>query len=174
MKQLLLLGLVVVMLVCASKLVVIVYISDRDTNDWMWRGDDSGLRIVVGFDHKQWIRDLELLELDFDRYFYYDQDNMIPILVYLGMCPTGGYDINIDRIEKIGKDTIITISRRSPGSDEYVSMAITYPYSYLLIERELLINDNLIVVDQDRKTLAEYPNAFPNEERIIGKITIIY
>lgn len=174
LKQFLLLGLVVLMLVCASELVVVVYRSDRDTTDWVWRFEDSGLEIAIGFDQKQWIKHLESLGHDFERYFYYDQDNMIPILAYLGKCPTGGYDINIDRIEKIDQDTIITISRRSPRPDEYVSMAFTYPYSYLLIERELLINDNLIVVDQNGKILAEYLNAFPNEERNVGKLTIIH
>lgn len=174
MKQVIIAALVVFVLMNASNLVVVTYNSDRNTKDWEWNHETSRLQVLIGFEEEQWLNELQSLELNTDNLRFYDSEKEIPILVYLGECPSGGYAVNIDRIYKENENTVIAISRRSPGPGEYVTMAFTYPYDFLLIPRKDLINDNIVVIDQTGTLLVEYTHAFPNEERQMRKITVYY
>lgn len=171
-KQWLLVALIMLILISAQTIDVVVYRSDIDTDGWYWDGSDAGTRIIIGFDQEQWQQELQALDYDFSNYLYFNPEKDIPILVYLGECPSGGYRIVIKEIAKRNDETIVKVVRRSPQPGEYVSMNLTYPYDYLLLQREALINDNLIVVDQYGTVLAEYHTPFPNESRVYGNIII--
>lgn len=174
MKQLLLTSLVILLLISASKLTVVIYDSDSHTDHWYWDHDHKETKVLIGFNQEQWQKQLKQLDFDFHDIMNFEEEKKIPILISLGWRPTGGYDINIDRIVKEDENTIITVSLRSPKPNQYVTMAFTYPYDYLILDRYQLINEKITVVSADGIILAEFYEPFPGEEREMQEIKIYY
>ena len=171
-KNILLAAVIVLLLLNAQTLIVGIYESDRNTDGWQWYTSDSRTHIVIGFNQEQWSAVLDTLDHSFSGYYYFDDSKYIPILVYLGERPSEGYEVDISRIVKENERTIITIARRSPEREQYVNTDPTYPYDYLLLKREQLINEEIIVQDQYGNILACYRQVFPGEERIYEEIVI--
>lgn len=176
MKRFLFALLFVFLLLGADQTIVQIYDSDLDTTEWEWDLDDHGFSIVVGLDEASWregIRELKYLDTGLrTRTFDFDQE--VPILAYLGERPTGGYAVHIDQIFKRDQDTIIVISRRSPKENEFVTMAFSYPYNYLVVPRQALINDRVIVMDSTGKVFLELDDPFSGEARHIEEISEIF
>lgn len=173
MQRLLIAGIIVLILLNATSTVVLIYDSERNTDNWEWHLDEVGLNFFIGFEPEQWAEDLRSLDYDFNHYIDYDE-NKIPILAYLGERTTGGYDVDIDRIFKEDDRTVIRVGLRSPEPGQMVTMGFTYPYSYLLLDRSELVNNVVIVIDQTGRILAEYENLFPGEMRNIEEFSVIY
>ncbi len=55
-----------------------------------------------------------------------------------GEKPTGGYDIRIKSVMKAEDDTLISVKEISPGKDDMVTEALTYPYIIVKIDKEAL------------------------------------
>ena len=54
-RSVLLTALVLLILLNAQSLTIVIYESDRDTEDWQWHSNDSRTQIVIGFDSEQWV-----------------------------------------------------------------------------------------------------------------------
>ncbi len=61
-------------------------------------------------------------------------NGLLYILVTYGEKPTGGYTVEIEKIEKQGETVKVTANFTEPGEDEVVTQAITYPYDLALLE----------------------------------------
>ncbi len=152
MQRLLLVGVVLALIFGFSDSSVL-YTSNIVTQDWQWSKDHNKIELITGLDQQQWLEEIESLppsileslpEIDFQR--------EIPLLVTLGKQPTGGYSINIDQVVKDSSGLVITISRRSPGADDFVSMALTYPYDFVTIARKG-IKETVTVIDREGNIL---------------------
>lgn len=131
----------------------IVY--EADVPEWRWTGrsfsdqylallvDDGDLRRArpalpdhvwnqVGAKLEEWIAD----------------DDTAVIVAYLGEAPTGGHAIRVRRVEVDEKNgaggdgdgpmVTVTIARRRPTPDEFVTQVITFPFEVIPLDRELL------------------------------------
>lgn len=76
--------------------------------------------------------------------FFADNGEYI-IFVGLGEKPTGGYAIEVKRIEDVEGITKILVEEIEPGVDDVVTQALTYPYT---IVRAKGITENFEVVNQ--------------------------
>jgi len=173
MKNLLVAAVIVLILLFAQTLTVGVYESDEDTYGWEWYHSETKTHIVIGFNQEQWVNALENLDHGFRYYYHFNEEEEIPILVYLGECPSDGYAVDISRIIKENEKTIITITRKSPKPGSHVNQEPTHPHDFLLLRRTQLINDQIIVQDQYGNVLVQYHDTFPGEERVYEEIVII-
>ncbi len=58
------------------------------------------------------------------------------LTLFWGEKPTGGYQIAIKEVVFKNGKTVVYFSTRSPGPDEMVTQAITYPKDFLLVSKE--------------------------------------
>ncbi len=68
--------------------------------------------------------------VDFDRYFL--------IAAHQGPCPTGGYGIAIEKVEKRCGDLVVQIRLREPKPDEAVTLIGTHPLDMVLVPKGLI------------------------------------
>ncbi len=61
-------------------------------------------------------------------------NDLLYILVTYGEKPTGGYNVEIEKIEKQGSTLEVTAKFTEPGEDEMVTQALTYPYDLAVVE----------------------------------------
>jgi hypothetical protein len=57
------------------------------------------------------------------------------IAVFLGSRPTGGFAVDITRIERNGADLTVTYRETKPAADAMVSQVLTLPYHIVRIDR---------------------------------------
>jgi hypothetical protein len=55
--------------------------------------------------------------------------------VFLGTRPTGGYDVEIIRIDREGAELVIRYRERRPDKSDIVTQVITMPYHLVTIDR---------------------------------------
>ena len=55
-------------------------------------------------------------------------NNGLAVYITLGEAPTGGYNIQIQEVRKLGEKLIVTSKAVSPAPDQIVTQVITYPY----------------------------------------------
>lgn len=60
------------------------------------------------------------------------------IAVFRGKCPTGGYTIEIDTIEKMKDKILVYIIETQPRPDTIVTQALTQPYHIIRIKKTIL------------------------------------
>ena len=65
-----------------------------------------------------------------------EADGYLYVYFGSGEKPTGGYAISLVKMEGSGDDRIILIKETSPGKDDVVTEALTYPYMILKIEKK--------------------------------------
>ena len=64
-----------------------------------------------------------------------DWDKQMVIVVFGGKQPTGGYSVELKSLEAKDKKLIVHWKLKSPGPDDIVTQAITYPELVLLVDR---------------------------------------
>lgn len=126
----------------------VLYESEVDTSFWEWHGDKS-VRVVIGYTREQWENDIQSVEVptqfDVDEV---DWEQEVPIAAFLGLCPSGGYDVVIRKVVLEGEILNVYVDKRSPGPGDFVTMALTNPYDIIKIERERLRNDPILQVHE--------------------------
>jgi len=106
-----------------------------------------------------------------ESYAAYEYDNYIYLVAAMGRQSTGGYDIEIEKVYKIGDNDEYTIKAvvdtDKPSSGSNVTQAITYPYSVVKfksfdnIEEVIFVDedddelDNVEIEDLDEITIVE-------------------
>jgi len=55
--------------------------------------------------------------------------------VFLGSRPTGGFDVEVTRIERQGTDLVVSYRERKPDPSDIVTQIITMPYHLVTTER---------------------------------------
>ena len=55
--------------------------------------------------------------------------------VFLGSRPTGGFDVEITRVERQGADLVVSYLERKPDPSDIVTQIITMPYHLVATER---------------------------------------
>lgn len=53
---------------------------------------------------------------------------------------TGGYLISVESVEQVGERVIVRYNEISPGEDDIVTLAITYPWIVLKVQSDLPID----------------------------------
>jgi hypothetical protein len=63
------------------------------------------------------------------------------VILSMGEKNTGGYSIEIEKVEETDKNIIITVKEKNPAPDAMVTQAITYPYTVVKIhsKKEIII-----------------------------------
>lgn len=61
------------------------------------------------------------------------------VYIALGERPTGGYLISIESIKAVGERVYVRYSEIKPGEDDFVTLAMTYPWIVLKVQSELPI-----------------------------------
>lgn len=109
---------------------VIIEVEAVATNTHITKVDSMGPRDAVKVDYEV-VTDLD----DYADYIESIKEHrthaiMGDGLLYLGlgMKPTGGYALEIERVEMFGETLIIIVQEIAPGPDDMVSMALTYPH----------------------------------------------
>jgi hypothetical protein len=70
-------------------------------------------------------------------------DDFVSYVVAMGVRSSGGYSISIvDVFVDVGGNVVVLVSERSPGFDDFVSMAITYPVCKLVLDG---VPDSIVV-----------------------------
>jgi hypothetical protein len=69
-----------------------------------------------------------------------EEEGYYYVFIGSGEKPTGGYSISVKSAEDIEGRTVITIEETSPGKDDMVTQALTYPYVVIRINKDLFIN----------------------------------
>jgi len=106
-----------------------------------------------------------------ESYAAYEYDNYIYLVAAMGRQRTGGYDIEIEKVYKIGDNDEYTIKAvvdtDEPSSGSNVTQAVTYPYSVVKfksfdnIEEVIFVDedddelDNVEIEDLDEITIIE-------------------
>lgn len=67
-------------------------------------------------------------------YAFFEVDDGFIAVVGMGEKPTGGYSIKVKSIENIEGTTKITVEERSPGKDDIVTEALTYPQTVVKVK----------------------------------------
>ncbi len=78
-----------------------------------------------------------LPDIDFERYMV--------VGVFLGRKPTGGYSLEVDRVILKGDELLVEVKEICPNKGQPVLMVITYPYSFILVERRKFKQAKLVV-----------------------------
>lgn len=138
MHRLLLLGLLVV-LAASSSGASIVYESDVDAADWSWEGvetESEELYTVIS-SADGWAELEESLPETAGALPEVDFSKEAVVVAYLGERPTGGYRVLVSRVTVSTQEAIIEIRRRSPGDQEMVTQAFTYPLDVVVLPRDV-------------------------------------
>jgi hypothetical protein len=85
-----------------------------------------------------------------------------------GEKPTGGYDIKIKSVTQTGDKTLISVEEISPGKDDMVTEALTYPYIIVKIGKEALKSFEIKISGEEDMEEIDI-----EEFDIIGKIVSI-
>ncbi len=64
-----------------------------------------------------------------------DFSSEIVVFVFMGTRTTGGYAIEVTGAVETAAELRVSVSRREPGPEDFVTMAITSPYHVVAIER---------------------------------------
>lgn len=77
-----------------------------------------------------------------DKMKHDDINNANYVILNMGEKNTGGYSIDIEKVEETDKNIIITVKEKSPSADGMVMQVITYPYTVIKInsKKEIIIN----------------------------------
>jgi|GEM_PF-1521314 len=78
-------------------------------------------------------------------------DSATYLVVYMGQRNSGGYFLEVDGIHKVGDEFMVTVQENEPGPDMMVTMAITYPWTVVLVEDETF-NPDKVVIDRYNPT----------------------
>lgn len=93
-----------------------------------------------------------------ENYRAYKYDNYIYLVAAMGKKNTGGYDINIEKVTKVGNSDNYTVKAivdtTEPSSRSSVTQAITYPYSVVKFKSFDKI-ENIIFLDKNDDELAD-------------------
>lgn len=69
-----------------------------------------------------------LSALDFEHFYL--------VSVQQGLCPTGGYRIQVHKVQRFPDKVEITLSFKKPKSKDLVTMIMTTPHVYFLVPRQ--------------------------------------
>ena len=63
------------------------------------------------------------------------------VILNMGQKNTGGYSIDVEKVEETDKNIIITVKENSPAPDGMVMQVITYPYTVVKVnsKKEIII-----------------------------------
>ena len=75
----------------------------------------------------------------------------VDVIVYRGLCPTGGYDINVEDVQFRSEEDefTITVSLVDPGPDDFVTMMLTRPTKVVRLRIDELPAQYVSVRDVD-------------------------
>lgn len=88
-----------------------------------------------------------------------DYTQFVGLWAYLGEAMTGGFAIQTEQITLTGSNVYVRVRLISPEPESMVTMAITYPTDYVIVDRSLLGSGDktFIFVDQTGKVLKTIP-----------------
>ena len=73
------------------------------------------------------INDLDDREYNKRGYYYEEENDEAIVTIAMGEEPSGGYSINVAKIEIDGSEATIYVNETSPPDDAIVTLALTYP-----------------------------------------------
>ncbi|QUL97594.1 MAG: protease complex subunit PrcB family protein [Candidatus Fermentithermobacillus carboniphilus] len=87
-------------------------------------------------------------EVDFNRYYL--------VSVHQGLCPTGGYRVNVKEVKVFPRRVEVIVEFKEPRPDQLVTMMMTTPSAFFLVPREKgsKVSPVFYFYSTDRKLLA--------------------
>lgn len=87
-----------------------------------------------------------------------DYTKNVVLFAYLGTAPSGGYGIGIEKVTMTGNQVTVKVRTRNPAPGEMVTMAITHPADYVLLDRKVVDlwgGVNVTFIDQNGVVLSK-------------------
>ena len=72
--------------------------------------------------------ELPMPDIDFERETL--------VAVFQGQQPTGGYAIEVEAVQRIGRRAVVYVAQTAPEPDDIVTMALTSPYHVVRFARQ--------------------------------------
>ncbi len=131
----------------------LIYEGTKDTLGFSSSSGKKEVQLVIGESEQKWQEALlafpQSVRMDIPPL---DFSTEVPLLISLGERPTGGYAVVVDKIVLEKGVLEVWISERSPRSDEFVTMAFTYPFDLVRLPKEKILGASCVVV-RDRRGL---------------------
>lgn len=65
-----------------------------------------------------------------------DFEREIVVAVFQGQQPTGGYAVEVEAVQRIGRRAVVHVAQTAPEPDDMVTMALTSPYHLVRFARQ--------------------------------------
>lgn len=65
-----------------------------------------------------------------------DFEREIVVAVFQGQQPTGGYAVEVEAVQRIGRRAVVHVAQTAPEPDDMVTMALTSPYHVVRFARQ--------------------------------------
>lgn len=128
---------------------------------WRWqRGSylkDMAFATVVDYNY-QLKQDKRIPEQVLSKIKNINYDKKVVLFAYLGTAPSGGYGIGIEKVVVNGSKMTVTVRTQSPGRGSAVTMALTQPADYIVLDKEIFSSRggmDITFVDQNGKVLSK-------------------
>lgn len=110
-------------------------------NGWKWYNNryfkDMAFATIVNYD-AQLKQDSRIPENVLNRVKDVDYNKKVVLFAYLGTAPTGGYGVGIEKVTMNANKMTVTVHTRSPQPGAPVTLAMTQPSDYLVIDRAIV------------------------------------
>lgn len=108
---------------------------------WKWYNNsyfkDMAFATIVNYD-AQLKQDSRIPENVLSKVKDINYNNKVVLFAYLGTAPTGGYGIGIEKVTMNANKMTVTVHTRSPQPGAPVTLAMTQPSDYLVIDRAIV------------------------------------
>lgn len=85
-------------------------------------------------------------------------DRKILLALHRGMCRTGGYSVEIRRVDRKGKQVVLSARLRDPPEEAFVTLVFTYPRDFIALSRRDLPSGrrlDFIAVDEKGRKVGQ-------------------
>ncbi|MCH4888502.1 protease complex subunit PrcB family protein [Acidaminobacter sp. JC074] len=81
-------------------------------------------------------------------YDFIEKDDANFLILYMGERNTGGYGIRVTDILKVADEYLVLVEEKSPAPGDIVTMAFTYPYTVVKLDKE--ITEDMIKIERSQ------------------------
>ena len=135
--------------------------STNKYDSWRWQKGsylkDMAFATVVDYSY-QLKQDKRIPENVLRKIKDINYNKKVVLFAYLGTAPSGGYGVGIEKVVLNGNKLTVTVHTQSPGRGSAVTMAVTQPADYVVLDKEIFAvrgGVDITFVDQNGKVLSK-------------------
>ncbi len=135
--------------------------STNKYDSWRWQKGsylkDMAFATVVDYGY-QLKQDKRIPENVLRKIKDINYNKKVVLFAYLGTAPSGGYGVGIEKVVLNGNKMTVTVHTQSPGRGSAVTLAVTQPADYVVLDKELFAvrgGVDITFVDQNGKVLSK-------------------